>query len=81
MNYQTLEDEYDATVDEMLNVTVNHGDEVLYVDDKNNVYAGKVVGIDCYSNAVTPPTYFYEIENKDQTVGVEAEFVIKRRQQ
>jgi len=78
MNYLTLEDEYDATIDEMIDVSIEVGDEVLYTDEKN-VFKGIVNSIECYSGRYTPPTYFYEIENENGVVGVEAEYVIKRK--
>jgi hypothetical protein len=76
-----LEDEADATWDEMLNVDINNGDEVLYYDSKENVHAGKVIDVERYTDRYTPPIYFYTIqkENGEIVESIEDEYVIKRK--
>ena len=81
MYYENLEEEYDATVDEMINVAIERGDEVLFVDDNETVFAGTVIGIDCYSDRFTPPTYTFIIEQSDGVIkGIEEDYIIKRRE-
>ena len=83
MEYNSLEEEFEATCDEMQEVNINDGDEVLYwdVNGDNDCHTGKIISIVKYhGDRYEPSSNFYEIEKDDGSIDIlEDEYVIKRK--
>jgi len=68
MEFANLEEEFDATYDEMRDITPACGDEVLAdVDGTGEIRIGKVIETGTTSSRYEPPQHYFGVRFEDGT--------------